>query len=68
MNYAENGRLTGAGSGKVTAGPRAQVASERSASASRDETEAGGGSRKLRSCRNERRRIFLIFSCSDPGS
>ena len=68
MNYAENGGLTGAGSGKVTAGSRAQVASERSASDSRDETEAGGGSRKLRSRRNERRHIVLVFSRPDSDS
>ena len=67
-NYAENGELTGAGSGKITVGSRAQVASERSASGLRDETEAGGRSRKLRSRRKERRRIVLVFSRPDSGS
>ena len=67
-NYDENSELTGAGPGKVIPGSHAQVASERSASGSRDETEAGGGSRKLRSRRKERRHIVLVFSRPDSGS
>ena len=40
-NYDENGELTGAGSEKVTAGSRAQVASLRSASASMFNVDGG---------------------------
>ena len=46
-NYVENGELTGAGSGKVIASSRAQVASERSASGSRDEFASENLSHKV---------------------